>query len=326
MRIPERFITLHLTRRCNSRCLFCVTDPIGAKEEVSLAEAEAFLRDHAGQGYEAFSAVGGEPTVWRHLPELLDLARRYGYPMSQLFTNGRRLADRRYAESLVAHGARYFVISLHGPDARVHDALTEAPGSFAQAVEGIRNLKELGQTVQTLSVVTAANHRVLQPMVELLMDLDVDIIDLAGLCPHGLAEVNWGEVRVGYGEMMPYVHAAVRAVLAAGRDVVLEGFPFCVVRPYEHLCWEYPAQRSERLLYQGRLIADYDACLNSSKAHVEACSACAVRRVCGGIYLGYAATYGTGELSPLSAYEPQRAALGRGLAAGPSPLQPATAS
>jgi uncharacterized Fe-S cluster-containing radical SAM superfamily protein len=321
MKIPERFITLHLTRRCNSRCRFCVTDPIGAREEVSLDDAEAFLRDNAGQGYEAFSLVGGEPTIYRHLPELLDLARHYGYPLSQLFTNGRRLADRAYAESLVARGARFFVVSLHGPDAQAHDALTDVPGSFAEAVAGIRNLKELGQVVQTLSVVTATNYRVLRPTVELLMNLGVDVIDLAGLCPHGLAEVNWNEVQVAYGEMMPFVREAMQTVLAAGREAVLEGFPFCVVRPYEHRCWEYPGSRHERLLYQRRLIADYDACINTSKVHAEACTSCAVRKVCGGIYVGYAATYGSGELSPLSAYEPQKAALGRGLpAADPQPI------
>lgn len=315
MRIPDRFITLHLTRRCNSRCRFCVTDPIGAREEVSLDEAEAFLHDNAGQGYEAFSVVGGEPTIYRRLPDLLDMARRYGYPMSQLFTNGRRLADRQYVESVVNKGARYFVISLHGPDAAVHDSLTDTPGSFVEAVEGIRNLKDLGQTVQTLSVVTAGNYHVLEAMAELLVSLDVDIIDIAGLCPHGLADVNWNEVRVAYTEMMTYVHDAVRTVLAAGREVVLEGFPFCVVQPYEHLCFEYPAARQERLMYQGRLIPDYDACINTSKVHVEACASCAVRHVCGGVYLGYASTFGTRELAPLSVYEPEKAALGRGLPA-----------
>lgn len=313
MRIPERYITLHLTRRCNSRCRFCVTDPIGAREEVSLDEAEAFLHDNAGQGYEAFSVVGGEPTIYRRLPELLDMARRYGYPMSQLFTNGRKLADRKFAESVVERGARFFVISLHGPNAEVHDALTDSPGSFDEAVEGIRNVKELGQMVQTLSVITSGNYRALGATAELLSSLDVDVIDFAGLCPHGLAEVNWSEVRVAYTELMPFVHDAVRTVLAAGREAVLEGFPFCVVQPYEHLCWEYPATRHERLLYQGRLIADYDACINTSKVHVEACETCTVRQVCGGVYLGYASTFGTRELAPLTAYEPERAALGRGL-------------
>ena len=312
MRIPERYITLHLTRRCNSRCRFCVTDPIGAREEVSLDEAEAFLYDNAGKGYEAFSVVGGEPTVYRRLPELLDMARRYGYPMSQLFTNGRKLADRRYAESIVERGARYFVISLHGPDAEVHDALTDSPGSFDEAVQGIRNLKDLGQIVQTLTVITSANYRHLSATGEMLCGLGVDIIDFAGLCPHGLAEVNWNEGRVAYTEMMSYVHDAVRTVLAADRNVVLEGFPFCVVQPYEHLCWEYPKARQERLLYQGRLIPDYDACLNTSKVHVDACASCAVRSVCGGVYLGYASTFGTRELAPLPAYEPEKAAMGRG--------------
>lgn len=320
MPFPERFATLHLTRRCNSRCRFCVTDPVGATTEVPLDEADAFLAAQAGKGYEAYSLVGGEPTIYRHLEELLERAKAYGYPSGQMYTNGRRFADRAYAERLVELGVDTYVISMHGPDAETHDALTDARGSFDQAVEGIRNLKELGQSVATLSVITRPNHDKLRPMVEMLMSLDVDLINLSGLCPEGLAGVNWEEVRVPYTESMPYVEEAIQAVDAAGRDVVLEGFPFCAVRPHEHRCWEYPDVRREILFFQGKVIEDYDASLNTAKTHTATCDGCAVRGVCGGIYVRYLATYGDGELAPLAAYEPEKAALGRGLTGVAEPV------
>ena len=326
MGLPERFVTVHLTRRCNSRCRFCVTDPIGATAEIPVDEADAFLAAHAGDGFEAFSLVGGEPTVYRELPELLERAQRHGYPAGQLFTNGRAFANRRYAERIAALGVGVYVISMHGPDATVHDALTDAPGSFEQAVKGIRNLKALGQTVTTLSVITGPNHRLLRPLVELLMELDVDLINLAGLCPQGLAAVNWDAMRVCYREVLPYLEEAIDTVHAAGREVVIEGFPFCVVRPHEHLCWEYPHRRQELLLFQGHVIDDYDVSLNGAKAYTARCEGCAVRGVCGGIYVNYARTYTDGELSPLAVYEPEKAALGRGLPPAAPPAAAAAAA
>jgi MoaA/NifB/PqqE/SkfB family radical SAM enzyme len=303
MDIPQRFITLSVTTRCNSRCRFCITGPECVPiTDLDLTEAEAYLRQNAGQGFEAASLVGGEPTLYRRLPELLELIRRTGYPMTQMFTNGRRMAKRSFAEWLVAEGVGYFVVSLHGPDPEIHNYLTGAPRAFEQAVEGIRNLKQLGQPVQILSVVLRPNVRRVPEMVDLALQLGVDSLDIAGLCPYGVAAKNFDELAVRYEEARPHIREAVVKAQEAGLEIFLEGFPFCAVRPYERLCVEYPATREEKLLCQGRDIEDYDACLNSAKTRPPQCDGCTAAHVCGGVYMGYLDAFGAGDVRPLGVF------------------------
>lgn len=304
MYVPQRFITVHLTRACNSRCKFCTTDPsvIGDKlESIDLEEVDEFLQDNKNQGFEAVSVIGGEPTIYRGLEEVLKRIQHHGYPMTQMFTNGRRLASFEYAKRIVDLGVSFFIISLHTSDPGLHDELTAAPGGWLEIVESIRNVKKLGQNVQSMSVISRQTYRTLRQTVELLIDLDVDIIDLSAMCPGGLASVHWEDLKVSYQEIYPYLEEAIVTCQEAGREVVLEGFPFCAVRPYEELCVEYPDTRKERMLFHGHLIEDYDTCLNAtSKVRLPACAGCSVNKLCGGVYRGYVKSYGFGELAAIS--------------------------
>lgn len=294
MYVPQRFITVHLTRACNSRCRFCTTDSIGRRPDIaSLEEVEEFLADNQDKGYEAVSVIGGEPTIYPHLEQVLKMITRYGYPMIQMFTNGRRLADADYCRTLVDHGISFYIVSLHDVEPEVHDDLTAAPGSWAEVVSGIRNIKSLGQSVQTMTVIGRGNYRSLPSTAHFLSDLGVDIIDLSAMCPNGLAALNWDQLRIGYDEVLPSLDSAIRACQEVGQEVVLEGFPFCAVSPHERLCVEYPDTRKERMLFHGKLIEDYDQCLNTtSKIRIPRCTECPCGRVCGGVYQGYHLAYG----------------------------------
>ena len=304
MFVPERFITVHLTRLCNSHCQFCTTDPMGRPmEEVTVAEIEEFLKENSGQGFEAVQVIGGEPTLYKQLPEVLQLIRDYGYPVVQMCTNGRTLRKKPYAKQLIDLGVRLFYISLHGADAKTHDALTERPRSWAQAIEGIHNVKELGEDVQTITVVNRHNYRQLEDIVMLLMEIGVDIIDITGLCPGGLAVFAWDDLVVPYEEVFPYLDRAIRACQEAGQEIAMEGFPFCAVRPWEELCLEYAGSRKELMLFYGNLIQDFDTCLNTvHKERIPQCTGCAVSQVCGGVYDRYVESYGNGHYSTIATY------------------------
>lgn len=302
MRMPQFFITLHLTRRCTNHCRFCTTDPIGRKAEtVPLEDCDTFLRAHIGRGYESVCVIGGEPTVYEPLIDLLRLIREYGYPSVLMFTNARRLADAAYAARLVDLGVSTFVISIHGPDATVHDGLTTVRGSFEQAMQGIRNVKRLGQSVQSATVCVQQNYQALRATAGILSEAGVDIVNLAGLCPAGLAASGIRDLAVPYSDLFPFVDDAVRYCGEVGQDVVLEGFPFCAVRPHERICVEWWRTRRERMLFYGQLIEDYDDCLNSTgKRLVPPCEQCAARDACGGVYTNYDRLFGHAGLEPFS--------------------------
>jgi MoaA/NifB/PqqE/SkfB family radical SAM enzyme len=308
MYVPQKFLTIHLTRACNSRCKFCTTDPSmsGNKiDNIDLKEVDELLASNKDQGFEAVSVIGGEPTIYRGLEDVLMLIQQHGYPMIQMATNGRRLASHEYAEKIVNLGVSFFTVSLHTSDPELHDDLTGAPGGWHEIVKSIQNIKKLGQEVQTMSVISQQTYRTLRQTVELLIDLDVDLIGLSAMCPGGLASVHWQDLKVSYEEIFPYLEEAIATCREAGRGVVLEGFPFCAVRPYQQLCAEYPDTRREKMLFHGHLIEDYDTCMNTtSKVRIPECTGCSVRKTCGGFYRGYANSFGFEDFTAITISSP----------------------
>ncbi|HEY3382560.1 MAG TPA: radical SAM protein [Vicinamibacterales bacterium] len=304
MRLPQYFITLHVTRRCTNRCRFCTTDPLGRPPEtVPLPALDAFLREHTGRGYEAVCVIGGEPTVYEPLVELLRRIRQYGYPTVIMFTNARRLADADYAKRLVDLGVSFFVISVHGPNAAVHDGLTTVPGSFDEAMQGIDNVKRLGQGVQSATVCVQQNYQDLRAIAGVLSRAGVDTVNLAGLCPAGLAASGLRNLAVPYSELLPVLDETIRYCDEIGQHAVLEGFPFCAVRPHERLCVEWWRTRKERMLFYGQVIDDYDDCLNATgKRLAPPCAGCAARTACGGVYTNYHQLFGHADLEPFSTW------------------------
>jgi len=79
-----------LTRKCNLRCSYCAVvnsqsfkeayghiDPF--KKDIDIEEAKEFIRRLKKHNPEAFHMfLGGEPTVYKHLPELVDFCNKEG--------------------------------------------------------------------------------------------------------------------------------------------------------------------------------------------------------------------------------------------------------
>jgi hypoxanthine phosphoribosyltransferase len=174
--------------RCNLTCPYCLDD-------TSVSEAGAAARWHiagvlAASGVLGVDISGGEPLLLRDLP---DLARRIaagGHAAVSVTTNGWHLARR--AERLA--GALDAVrVSLDAPDADTHDTLRGAAGSFARAVEGIRQTVAAGLPVQVQTVLMAANRGHAQAMVDLAARLGAGGVSFLQMLPIGAGAAVAGQ-------------------------------------------------------------------------------------------------------------------------------------
>lgn len=134
----SRVLQIHPTRLCNLRCLHCYSSS-GPEERGGLDAA--LLRDAlaaaAAQGYDVAGFSGGEPTLYRHLPEVLEHARRYG--MSTTVTSNGMLLDERRLDSLRGR-VDLLAISLDGVPAS-HNRMRAHPQAFEtmeSRLEGVR--------------------------------------------------------------------------------------------------------------------------------------------------------------------------------------------
>jgi radical SAM protein with 4Fe4S-binding SPASM domain len=151
----RRTVKLHLTAACNLRCSNCYSDP-AARDVLTHAEIVRLLDELRGSGCR-LDLLGGEPLVRPDLVELIRYARReVGIDSIFLYTNG-TLIDDTIAVKLAAAGLDTAIVSLHGPEAAIHERMTGRKGTFDLTLRGIDSLARAGVRTYTFTVVCAIN-------------------------------------------------------------------------------------------------------------------------------------------------------------------------
>ena len=89
------------------------------------------------------------------------------------------------AHKIVDAGVRRVSISLDGADAATHDAFRGIPGAFDKALRGLRNLKELGMSVQINMTIARHNAHQLPAVLEMARQLGADALHTFLLVPVG---------------------------------------------------------------------------------------------------------------------------------------------
>jgi MoaA/NifB/PqqE/SkfB family radical SAM enzyme len=226
-----RKLIMNITYKCANRCVFCAT---GDRVSAALAwdKIEEILRQHREEGTDQLDIDGGEPTTHPRLVDAIRLAREIGYRAINVTTNGRLLSDAALAERLLNSGLGHLLISLHGATAAVHEAATDAPGSFAETLAGIDNVMALRPAhVETgLNVtIVRANVDHLMPLAALAVAKGFSKINFQFTTPFGRA---WEDV-------VPPLEEAASAVMrvidryASEIDIHVINAQFCVFPGYE---------------------------------------------------------------------------------------------
>jgi MoaA/NifB/PqqE/SkfB family radical SAM enzyme len=287
---------MHITDLCNSKCSFCVVgSPLVNRDTVRYADLLVFLVENSGHGYEWLNLHGGEPTTHPRLLELLLAARVLGYPEVHIQTNGRRLKDEEVVVALKAHGVSMFVVSLHGADAVTQDCLAQVEGGFEETLAGIRNAKRHGVFVRTNTVLTKDNRSEVGAICRLCTELGVEHVNLSNLHPVGSGYFALDAMGLDVAETREAVQEAIDALADTPTRLTLEGFPLCVIEPYDDLAIE-DGTREIRMLYQGKVLESYDAFMDSEhRSFGPPCEGCELRSRCGGVYVEYAERRGWAE-------------------------------
>lgn len=172
---PTRFEDLAVTIdfHCHSACRFCIVqEGMNYFRGVPFEAFRKAVDDNARDPrYRRIIFTGGEVTLEPKLFDYLEyVGRAKGFDHIRLQTNGRRLAEMAFARRLVDAGVDEFFVSLHGPDAECQDHISQRPGSFDEALAGLRNLRELGVCIITNTVLTTLNVDRLTDLVDLVSE------------------------------------------------------------------------------------------------------------------------------------------------------------
>jgi MoaA/NifB/PqqE/SkfB family radical SAM enzyme len=171
-------IEINLGLTCNYRCAFCPSSTASRAHRgwSEPAKVRAEIDRLSQQGTDSISFSGGEPTLFPQLPDLIQHARDLGFSKITITTNGSRLGDPGFLDSLLQQGLTKVNLSIHSHSARLEDAITGRKGSFAQKISAIRTLVAAHQSGQLPELFLATVlHRKLLPHLETFLKFFHDL-------------------------------------------------------------------------------------------------------------------------------------------------------
>ena len=200
---------------------------------------------------------------------LRQLNERWPQIPVQVLTNGRALCIPRIQRALdpLLTPRLRFAVPVHAGSAALHDAITQAPGSFEQTLRGLAFLSASPAQLEIRIVGHRKNVEHLDELCDRLLrsGLRINVVNFIAMEMNGSAAHNrdglWVDYRAFFAAAKPAIHRLVRA----GIDVGLYDFPLCAV---EEAYW--PLARKSITAWKVR--------------YPEACDVCDEKSACGGLF------------------------------------------
>jgi sulfatase maturation enzyme AslB (radical SAM superfamily) len=136
------FLWLEVTNRCSLECVHCYADssPHGADSSLTIEDHARLIVEARTLGCPRLQFIGGEPTLYRGLPTLIELASSLEFETIEVYTNLYVLSD-ELLRCFARHGV-HVATSVYSSDPHVHDAITTRPGSWLRTTRNIERVLE----------------------------------------------------------------------------------------------------------------------------------------------------------------------------------------
>jgi cyclic pyranopterin phosphate synthase len=295
---PEQEIHIAVSRKCNNNCIFCLDAGERYFKDIHPQDVERQLKQAKKLGKKRPSFESGEPTLNSHLNQFAKLAKHYGFDNVSCTTNGRRLSYFNYARSLLIDGINQFNVSIHGSNARVHDALTRTPGSFRQTLKGIRNLNLLKKryhfTFFVTSTITNINLENFGGLIKLLSKFNLDRISFNIIVPKGNALKFFNLLIPRYSVLAEiFKKEIVKTDVDTRKKIRLFGIVPCLMEGFidtigvKNLVFKYDSGNEQEHPF------------DCKRAKRDECRCCVYFSKCPGVPVYYISKYGWEEFKPI---------------------------
>ncbi len=263
-----------VTGMCNSNCIMC---PSPAHSRMNQPEANIGelieLASHIPSDTPHLTITGGEPFMVgeKLFPFLSYLKQKFCQTEFLLLTNGRIFSIEKYWRRFLIDAPSNILVGipLHGSNARIHDAITRASGSFDQTVKGIRTLLKHGVHIELRLVVNRLNMDDFSEIADFILRhlKGIEYVSIIAMEMTGNARIHSEQVWIPYRKAFNSVKEAINILLKSGIDVKLYNFPLCTVdKQFWPMC--------------SRSISSYKVRFE------EECASCKYKNDCGGVFAG----------------------------------------
>lgn len=284
---------------CNCNCSFCSIDPSKRGIQASTAFLLGSIRRAKKEGFRYLGIGGGEPTIREDLPELIKLGKTLGFDAIRIETNGIMLAYPDYCKRLSDAGLDFVKISIHGHTPRIHDSLTNVPGSFSHVLKAIDNLRNLKVRVEINTVINRINYKSYPDFVDFFVQKGVGSFCFIYPLFTGRMMENSKAMGVRMEEAAPYLKSALDLAKKFELDkAIVFNIPPCHMRGYEENLVEFKPFNMQVVSPDNKVEnADYDRIGLKDKA--PKCRRCRYYSRCEGVWKEYLQVYKNARLSPV---------------------------
>ncbi len=172
------FISIPITGKCNLKCLYCGT---GGENTICADQNEFALMDFVEyvmmakrNGVKKVRITGGEPFLNQNFGEMIRFLA--DSEMDVLVNTNGTLVCKNIDWLFRPNKNLHFAVSLDTVNPDTFEKLNNSPRQFlADAIEGIRTLKELGLLMRINTVVTKLNVHEIGDIVDFCAELDCDL-------------------------------------------------------------------------------------------------------------------------------------------------------
>jgi len=291
---------------CNNNCQFCLNiNKRNSIPEKKTLQIKKEMMEAKNSGTTYLELVGGEMSIRPDIIELIKFAKELGFETIMMSTNGRMYAYEDFAKKIIEAGINSLVFSIHGHNVKLHDFLTQVPGSFEQLKIGIKNVKIAGlKNIGSNTTIVKQNYKNIAQIGQFIYDQGIRNSEFIFVDPsYGAAHDEFYKFVPKISEAAPFIHKC----LDIGKKY---NIPHWAIR-YVPLCYftNYLDQISElqevEIFHTEHLAPDFEnrdvegSRKIVGRAKTKRCKGCKLYDKCEGIWKEYLKRYGDKELKPI---------------------------
>jgi MoaA/NifB/PqqE/SkfB family radical SAM enzyme len=267
---------------CNQNCKFCSVRQ--GNFDKTTKQVKEDINRAAKENPMEINFTGGEPTIRKDIFELIEYVRDKRINGRRVTTNGRLFSYEKFTNKMIESGLTGAIFSIHAPNAKLHDYLTQVRGSFEQTTKGLENLREFSDDIDVNVVINTKNYKTLPELAELLIDkYDIRAICLIFPSIDGNLLKNLWLVPT-YNEIKKYLHQAIDVIKNRGKTGWTLNMPVCFFEGYE--LYSSVGELKTKMFWP-----DQDTTLDEKrkedKVKLKVCEECKYRLICYGVPKDY---------------------------------------
>lgn len=314
-KVPEQFRKLEIYPgyACTRHCRFCF---VSSQDRIKYAKPMPFRKmceiiyKAYQNGVRSLAVLGGEPTLYEKLTEMLAFAKRIGYSSFVIFSNGFRLSEKEYVQKLAALNVEAAHLNLPSHEPEIFDYLSCSKNGIENAVKAIHNLSEAKIPVIAVCVINKYNYDKLPEYAEFYLRCGVSFFMLHYTKLMGRLDPELPENAENLKILIPASQAAggIKQMtdFCVSKKIIppfVEIMQPCLLGRYSSRLIDFTQYHedpeSEMMLQPGIDLSETWDLSYNGRGKLPSCAKCIWKDRCYGIDGNYIKIFGTEEFSPV---------------------------